>query len=147
MLYFIYKIISTLNLAETLKSEYPEFNFVPIYWMATEDHDFEEVNHVNIFGKKLEWKQDQKGGVGAIPTHSLQSVFEELKPILGDSKEADELYSLFSKAYLEHTDLASATRYLVNVLFAKYGLVILDADAPRLKQEAISLIKKDILDT
>jgi len=145
-LYFIYKIISTINLAETLKSEYPEFNFVPIYWMATEDHDFEEVNHVNLFGKKLEWKQEQKGGVGAIPTETLKSIFEELKPILGDSKEADELYSLFSEAYLEHKDLATATRYLVNALFAKYGLLILDADDTRLKQEAISLIKKDILE-
>jgi len=145
-LYFIYKIISTLNLAETLKSEYPEFNFVPIYWMATEDHDFEEVNHVNIFGKKLEWKQDQKGGVGAIPTHSLQSVFEELKVVLGNSKEAKELYDLFSSAYLHNNDVASATRYLVNALFSKYGLVVLDADTSSLKKEAIALIKADVLD-
>ena len=144
-LYFIYKIISTLNLAETLKAEYPEFNFVPIYWMATEDHDFEEVNHVHLFGKKLEWKQDQKGGVGAIPTNSLQALFEELKPILGDSKEAEELYGLFSEAYLQNDDLASATRYLVNALFSKYGLVVLDANTSSLKKEAISLIKSDVL--
>lgn len=145
-LYFIYKIISTLNLAETLKAEYPEFNFVPIYWMATEDHDFEEVNHVNLFGKKLDWKQDQKGGVGAIPTHSLQSLFTELKPILGDSVEAKELYDLFSAAYLQHDDLASATRYLVNALFSNYGLVVLDADTSSLKKQAIALIKNDVLD-
>jgi len=144
-LYFIYKIISTLNLAETLKTEYPEFNFVPIYWMATEDHDFEEVNHVNLFGNKLKWNQDQKGGVGAIPTGSLNSVFEELKPILGDSKEAQEIYNLLNDSYLRNQDLASATRYLVNALFSKYGLVVLDADTPRLKQEAISLIKRDVL--
>ena len=145
-LYFIYKIISTLNLVETLKAEYPEFNFVPIYWMATEDHDFEEVNHVHLFGKKLEWNQDQKGGVGTISTNSLQALFEELKPILGDSVEAKELHDLFSAAYLQQNNLASATRYLVSALFSKYGLVVLDADTFKLKREAIALIKSDVLD-
>ena len=145
-LYFIYKIISTINLAETLKTEYPEFNFVPIYWMATEDHDFKEVNHIHLFGKKLEWDQDQKGPVGPIPTNSLKSLFEELQPILGDSKEAKELYELLSAAYLQQDDLASATRYLVNALFSKYGLVVLDADTFSLKSEAIALIKSDVLD-
>ena len=92
-LYFIYKIISTLNLAELLKAENPEYNFVPIYWMATEDHDFEEVNHVHLFGKTLTWEQDQKGGVGAIPTQSLETLFAELKPILGASEFAYPLYT------------------------------------------------------
>ena len=97
-LYFIYKIISTLNLAEQLKSEYPAYNFVPIYWMATEDHDFEEVNHVHLFGKTLTWEQDQKGGVGAVSTNTLEPLFEDLKSILGDSENASEIYNLFSEA-------------------------------------------------
>lgn len=144
-LYFIYKIITTLNLAEKLTTEYPEFNFVPIYWMATEDHDFEEVNHVHLFGKTLTWEQDQKGGVGAIPTKTLESLFAELKPILGDSENAAEIYRLLTEAYLVNTDLASATQFLVNALFSKYGLVILDADTESLKQEAIAVIKADVL--
>jgi uncharacterized protein YllA (UPF0747 family) len=45
-LYFIYKIITTIKLAEQLKTRFPESNFVPIYWMASEDHDFEEINHL-----------------------------------------------------------------------------------------------------
>jgi bacillithiol biosynthesis cysteine-adding enzyme BshC len=145
-LYFIYKIISTLNLSESLKVAYPEYNFVPVYWMATEDHDFEEVNHVYLFGKKLEWNQDQNGGVGAISTKSLDSVLEELKPILGDSENAKEIYTLLSEAYLNNSTFASATRSLVNALFSKYGLVVLDADEKSLKQQAIPLIKKDVLE-
>lgn len=145
-LYFIYKIISTINLAEQLKLEYPEFNFVPIYWMATEDHDFEEINHVHLFGKTLQWNQDQKGAVGAISTESLKPLFDELKIILGDSKEAETLYDSLHNSYLEHEDLAAATRYLVNTLFSKYGLVVLDANSSQLKKEAISLIKRDVLE-
>jgi len=145
-LYFIYKIITTINLSEQLKSEYPEYNFVPIYWMASEDHDFEEINHVHLFGEKLAWKQEQEGAVGVMSTESLKSLFDELKIILGDSEEAEDLYSLFSDSYLGNKDLAAATRYLVNALFSKYGLVVLDAGTLNLKKEAISLIKRDVLE-
>ena len=59
-LYFIYKIISTINLAEQLKKKFPANNFVPVYWMASEDHDFEEVNHVNLFGKKSRMEEQAR---------------------------------------------------------------------------------------
>ena len=54
-LYFLYKIISTLNLCKTLKKAHPDFNFVPLYWMATEDHDFEEISFFNFKGKNFKW--------------------------------------------------------------------------------------------
>ena len=50
-LYFIYKIVSTIKLCRQLKEQSPDLNFVPIYWMATEDHDFEEISAF-IFGVK-----------------------------------------------------------------------------------------------
>lgn len=51
-LYFLYKIISTINLAEELSAKFADKNVVPVYWMATEDHDFEEINYFNFEGKK-----------------------------------------------------------------------------------------------
>jgi uncharacterized protein YllA (UPF0747 family) len=43
-LYFIYKIITTIKISRELQEKYPDLNYVPVYWMATEDHDFEEIN-------------------------------------------------------------------------------------------------------
>ena len=63
-LYFLYKIISVINLTKELKETYPEYNFVPIYWMATEDHDFDEINYFNLFGKKIQWNRKDGGAVG-----------------------------------------------------------------------------------
>ncbi|WP_416171478.1 bacillithiol biosynthesis protein BshC [Algoriphagus boritolerans] len=63
-LYFIYKIVSTINLAKNLQSAYPEYHFVPVYWMASEDHDFEEINNFKLDGKKYQWNSTQKGAVG-----------------------------------------------------------------------------------
>src|ERR1051325_4266735 len=63
-LYFIYKIITTITLALELKIAFPDKNFVPVYWMATEDHDFEEINHVNVDEKDISWIQQTNGATG-----------------------------------------------------------------------------------
>ena len=57
-LYFIYKIVSTLKLCRQLKEKYPDLNFVPMYWMATEDHDFEEISAFIFRGKKFQWNTE-----------------------------------------------------------------------------------------
>ena len=100
-LYFIYKIISTINLAEQLEEKYPNNNFVPVFWMATEDHDFLEINHIHLFGKKIEWDSKQKGAVGRMNLDGFESLLTELKSVLGTSENADKLISLFEKSYLE----------------------------------------------
>ena len=144
-LYFVYKILTTINLAEVLKKRYPEYDFVPMYWMAGEDHDFDEVRSVNLFGKKLSWEHpNAKGAVGSLSTDSIASVLEEFKQIAGDTDNAKELVQLFSDAYLRHNTLAEATRYLVHQLFAKYGLVVIDGNDVRLKREFIGIVEDDI---
>ena len=144
-LYFIYKLVSAINLTEQLKEKYPNNNFVPVFWMATEDHDFQEINHIHLFGKKIAWDSKQKGAVGRMNLVGFESLLTELKSVLGTSENADKLISLFEESYLNHENLADATRYLVNELFGKYGLVILDGDEKRLKEQFISTIKKDVL--
>jgi uncharacterized protein YllA (UPF0747 family) len=74
-LYFLYKIVSTINLCKQLKLEYPNYNFVPVYWMATEDHDFEEINYFNFKNKKIQWKVESFGPVGRLSTAGLEEVF------------------------------------------------------------------------
>lgn len=145
-LFFIYKIITTINLAETLKKNYPKYNFIPVYWMASEDHDFEEIKSINLFGKKLNWNNaEAKGAVGQVKTVSLNLVIDELKQILGDSENSKKIIQLFSNAYLKNLNLADATRYLVHQLFGNYGLVVVDGNDARLKNEFSEIIKDDIL--
>jgi bacillithiol biosynthesis cysteine-adding enzyme BshC len=143
-LYYIYKIISTINLSEKLKQQYPKYNFVPVYWMASEDHDFEEINHIHLFGKKIVWNQNQKGASGKISTDSIKPVLEELKSLSGVNENSTKLFSLFEKAYLENNNLADATRTLVHSLFSKYGLVILDGDDKKLKTSFSEIMEDDL---
>lgn len=131
--YFIYKIISAINLTKTLKLHFPDKTFVPVYWMASEDHDFDEINHIHTFGKKILWETDQTGSVGEFNLQGIKESIEELKKILGENDYANSLVQLFEKAYLTHNNLTDATRYLVNELLGEYGIVILDGNDKELK--------------
>ncbi len=143
-LYFLYKIISTINLCEKLSEKFPNQNFVPVYWMATEDHDFEEINFFNFKGNKIKWNSNQTGAVGRFSTDGLQEVFDELSDKLGNSKNANELKQLFSDGYIKHANLTDATRFIANQLFGKYGLIILDADDASLKREFVPFVKEEL---
>lgn len=145
-LYFLYKIISTINLTKQLKAQYPKFNFVPVYWMATEDHDFDEINYFNFKGKKVQWNLDASGAVGRLNTEVLSTVFEVFSTQLGITDNANYLRELFKQAYLEHANLADATRFLANELFGNQGLVIIDGDDTVLKRLLIPFVKKDIFE-
>lgn len=143
-LYFIYKIVTTINLALELKIAYPEKNFVPVYWMATEDHDFEEINHVNVDEKNISWIQQTNGATGRLSTKTVTAAVQAYKGYLGISKNGKKLGKLVEKAYLENENLADATRVLVNSLFEQYGLVIINADEATLKAQFTGIIKRDI---
>lgn len=144
-LYFVYKILTTIRLAEELSAEFPEQRFVPVYWMASEDHDFEEVASFHLNGRTFTWQSSQSGAVGDFDPRELKLQLPQLRDVLGISKRADELYRLFEQSYLQHSTLSEATRFLVNALFGQYGLVILDGNDTAFKQQFVPYFKEDLL--
>ena len=144
-LYFLYKIISTINLCEALSNKYPNNNFVPVYWMATEDHDFEEINYFNFKGESIAWQRDFGGAVGELSTEGLGDVFTQFSEKVGLGKNATYLRDLFESAYLKHDNLALATQYLAHELFGDYGLVCIDANTANLKQLFAPYMKEELL--
>ncbi|SFZ92800.1 bacillithiol biosynthesis cysteine-adding enzyme BshC [Flaviramulus basaltis] len=144
-LYFLYKIVSAINLSKELKTKYPNSNFVPVYWMATEDHDFEEINYFNFKGKKVHWNKESSGAVGELSTEGLEDVFNLFSLEIGTTKNAEYLKTLFKNTYLKHNNLADATRFLANELFKDYGLVIIDANDAELKKQFIPFVKEELV--
>ncbi|MGB5418424.1 bacillithiol biosynthesis cysteine-adding enzyme BshC [Algibacter sp.] len=144
-LYFLYKIVSAINLSKALKAKYPKQDFVPLYWMATEDHDFDEINYFNFKGKKFQWNKEVSGAVGELSTVGLNDVLDLFSKDLGTTENAKQLIMLFTNAYLNHDNLADATRYLANELFKDYGLVIIDANDSDLKELFTRYLKSELL--
>ena len=143
-LYFLYKIISTINICEELTEKFPKQHFVPMYWMASEDHDFDEINYFNFEGKKVAWNRKDGGAVGRFSTDGLASVFKVFASQLGNSVNAEFVKKLFSEAYLKHQNLAEATRYIANELFSETGLVIIDGDDITLKELFSPIVKEEL---
>jgi bacillithiol synthase len=143
-LYFIYKIVTVIKLAKQLKEAFSEKNFVPVYWMASEDHDFAEINYTNIGGKKVHWWYEASGATGRINPETMRQALNQYKGVLGLDNHADELAQIVEDAYARFDKLADATRYLVNALFGQYGLVIIDADDHDLKKQFAGIVDQDI---
>ena len=135
-LYVVYKLISTINLAQSLSAQYPDQHIVPVYWMATEDHDFAEINHFFLGEQKLAWEPNTnlEGPVGHLSTQGIEQVYEALARAMGTSTRADWVKSQFELAYLQSENLAQATLKLADALFGDLGLVVIDADHPELKR-------------
>lgn len=143
-LYYIYKIISTINLAKKLNEHYSDYKFVPVFVTGGEDHDFEEVNHTYLFNKTLQWESGETGSVGMMKTEGVQPVLEELKDILGNSPHATKIFDIISAAHTSHDRYAMAAIHLVNELFKKDGLVVLGMNNAKLKKLFVPIIKEEI---
>ena len=143
-LFFVIKILQIIKLAKTLNDTYKEAHFVPMFWMATEDHDFEEINHIHLFGKRLEWPDKQGGAVGDYNLTSFKEILEPLDEILGDSERAIEIKNLFQKAYSNDKNLTQATRKLVHELFSDRGLLIIDGNDTDLKNLFKDYFKNEV---
>jgi bacillithiol biosynthesis cysteine-adding enzyme BshC len=144
-LYVIYKLVSTICLAENLKKLLPEYNFVPVYWMATEDHDISEITNINLYGRGFNWNSSWKGASGKMPLNGLEEFLNELKNVFGNSIYAEELLSKINSAYLESANLAEATRKWIDSLLGKYGLLILDGNDRSFKKNFSDVIKDEVL--
>jgi bacillithiol biosynthesis cysteine-adding enzyme BshC len=144
-LYFLYKIATAIKLAQQLKAAHPDKNFVPVYWMASEDHDFAEINYTNIGGKKVHWWYEASGATGRINPDTMRQALNQYKGVLGMEGHSAELATIVETAYTRFDKLADATRYLVNALFGQYGLVIIDADDHEFKQQFAPIMEQDII--
>lgn len=129
-LYFIYKILHVIRLTELLNEKYTENHFVPVYWMASEDHDFEEIKYFNLFGKRIEWNAEFGGAVGEYPLEAWEPFLAEISTFFGQS-EANEVLDCIH-AY-RGKNLSEATINLVHHLFERYGLVVVEPNEPALK--------------
>lgn len=145
-LYFIYKIVTAIKLARQLKTAFPDKEFVPVYWMATEDHDFAEINYTRIGGKKVQWDLDAAGATGRLSTKTIRDALNQYKGVLGMENHGEELAGIVETAYSKFTNLADSTRYLANALFGQYGLVVVDGDDSRLKSQFAPIIAQDIIE-
>jgi len=143
-LYFNYKICSVISLSQKLNSKYTDYHVVPVFVMGGEDHDFEEIATLHLFGQDFTWETDQVGATGRMNLTGLEEVLEAVQEKLGDSDNAASLKSMIDTAYEQSDSYGQFMVHLVNALFGRFGLVICNMDNPNLKQSLLPYVTKDI---
>lgn len=146
-LYFVYKILHAIKLADELNKLHADKHFVPVYYMGSEDNDIEELGVFRFRGQKYVWDgSGQQGAVGRMDTAGLKKMLAELFRLFGPpGKDADRLQEIFTHAYFKHKTIGAATQYMVNELFGRYGLIVLDPDDAALKSLYVPVMEDELL--
>jgi bacillithiol biosynthesis cysteine-adding enzyme BshC len=145
-LYFFYKIIHAIQLAADLKKQFPENNFVPVYYMGSEDADLDEVGSYFLGGTQHQWITKQKGAIGRMKVDdALLGLLQNLEGYWLVQPEGAETFNILKKAYQKGNTISEATLYMVHQFFGKYGLVVLQPDQPQLKQLFLPVMEQELL--
>lgn len=138
-LYTTLKILSTISLCNELKKLHPGKHFVPVFWMASEDHDIAEISSVRVGENTYLWNTSQSGPSGRLNTEGIATLIDSILAF----KHRPDLKQILHKAYSQK-NLADATQSLCHELFGSMGLLVLNPDEPILKQAFASIILRDI---
>jgi bacillithiol biosynthesis cysteine-adding enzyme BshC len=151
-LYTIYKALTAIKLAADLRTK--DVNAVPMFWIASEDHDFEEVNHTRIVNRDGQLTTirytacSPKEGkpVGHIKlAEGVRENIDQMIETLPDSEFTPELAEYLRASYAPGESFAGAFGKLMMRLFAKYGVVLIDPLDDRLKQAASGIYTQAML--
>lgn len=145
-LYFIYKILHAIRLADELSAKWPAYRFVPVYYMGSEDADLDELGYINVQGEKLTWKTTQTGAVGRMNTKGLEVIIDRLRVQFGFLPYGSQMVEMLENAYLKAENIQQATFKLVNDLFSSFGLIVLIPDHPKLKAAYAGVMQRDLLE-
>ena len=144
-LYFFYKIIHVIKLAAKLKAQFPDNDFVPIYYMGSEDADLAEVGSYCIDGAKHQWKTKQTGAIGRmlVDDHLLQ-LLQNLEGYWTVKPDGKEALAIIKAAYKKGNTINEATLQMVHLFFGQYGLVVVQPDDAKLKSLFVEVMQKEL---
>ena len=151
-LYTIYKTLTTIKLAEYLSKEL-EIDVIPIFWMASDDHDFEEVSHIHIIDKDnhiSKFYYQPEDMPDNIPMaffnmdENIKSFTADVMDNLPETKYLGAIRELAEKAYQPDRRLCDAFGIMLGNLFKDSGLVIVNPADVRIKKLAAPIYKQEI---
>ena len=145
-IFFFYKILQVIKQCKVLNKNQDQINYVPIFWMATEDHDFDEINHFHYQDRIIHWNKEHGGPVGKLSTDGLEDVFKLYLSLFPNGKKKEQLNELIQNSYLSSKTLTEATRQLVQDLFGDYGLIMIDGDDKKLKEAMIPVFEQELIE-
>ncbi|HYM20684.1 MAG TPA: bacillithiol biosynthesis cysteine-adding enzyme BshC [Candidatus Kapabacteria bacterium] len=153
-LYTIYKALHTVALARTFNARYPAYQFVPVFWQETEDHDFAEVSSVTLLDNNFDLKhivyqpEEPPGrkqvGTMKFESEAIKRFFEEITSALPSTDFTNDVLALYERCYHPGATFADAQASLLGELLADEGLLVVNANSRPLKSFATAIFEHEI---
>ncbi|MFN0158229.1 MAG: bacillithiol biosynthesis cysteine-adding enzyme BshC [Bacteroidota bacterium] len=155
-MYTVLKTVTAIKLAERLKSKFPHLDFVPVFWIEGEDHDFAEMNNVHLLDGETkpvkieylpggEMPEKNLGAIGEIAFDtSLDATYAAITASLQNTEYTPPLMELLRQSYAVGRTFNTAFASWMNALFSEYGLVFISSNHPSLKKTLSPLFVREI---
>ncbi|HMG15158.1 MAG TPA: bacillithiol biosynthesis cysteine-adding enzyme BshC [Saprospiraceae bacterium] len=143
-LYFVYKIASAINLSNTLNKKYPQYHFVPVYYMGDEDHDFDEIKHLNLFGKTINWDRNEGGPVGRYSLEGLDEVIKSILSNFDNDPVKKQRLELLLSGKINAKNYGELIKQFVYTVFDGYPVVVVDPDDKAFKELMIPIFEEEL---
>ncbi|HSG46654.1 MAG TPA: bacillithiol biosynthesis BshC, partial [Longimicrobiales bacterium] len=154
-LYSLYKALTAVRLAEALEGVVGR-PVAPLFWVASEDHDWAESNHAWLVGVDNELHRlelPDREGAGKLPLHRIPiaqdvgPLLQRLADLLPDTPVSAEAVALFREAYEgDGVTLASGFQSAMERLLEPFGVLFVQAHDPVLKERARPLLEASVTD-
>ena len=156
-MYTIYKIITTIKLSKHLSERYEDYQFVPVFWLEADDHDFDEISFIKLINENNELVKIQyndnvpddvnRGSIGYQKLlNTINSFFEEVEKNIRKTDFTDEILTNLKSFYSEGKSFKQAFSDLLFWLFDQHGLIIFDPQDKDIKKLLIPVFQKEIKD-
>ncbi len=151
-LYSLYKAITAIKLSEKLREEYPEYHFVPVFWLEVGDNDFAEINRVElldtannpvVFSLEANETDQRSISLRKIP-EEIKTIHQKFEELLPHSDFRDEILKAYKKIYLDGKFFHDAFAKWLQYLLEDRGLVIINAAAPEFGDLNKQIFKKAV---
>lgn len=155
-LYTIVKAINTYQLAQKYSEYFPDYNFVPVFWLESDDHDFLEVNNINVFDKennlaKIEYYENgtpQERYLTPVNSIILDDFIEkfnnDLNEILLNTDFSDTVFDFINRSYKSGISFTIAFARFVNYLIGDLGIVFCNPADKEIKKLLIPIFEKEL---
>jgi len=155
-LYTLYKALTAVALTEQLAKAFPDYSFVPVFWVEGEDHDFDEVSKVGLLtasndystfryvpDERLEGKNLGASGRVAF-TETIGPFLDSIRASLPPTDFSEQTFELLRTAHQPGMTFAQSFIHMMNVLMEESGLIFLDPNSPDVKVLLRPVFRKEI---
>ncbi len=139
------KVMSVIDRAQKL-SDLLQKKVVPVFWMATEDHDFEEIQNIPFLGKSYTWEAESGGPVGDLDTAGIADILSQMKVDFQHDLRILEFLQQFDGVYGSGVSLTVASRLLIHRIFGSHGLLIIDPKESAWKESVKDMWLRELTD-